>query len=80
MAKTDEAQQDPEEDALTLGLRSGMYVFMMLGVLTLGEFLVASIASSWTLFLWIVALWKVFLVVKNYMHVGVLFAPDEEAH
>jgi hypothetical protein len=52
---------------------------MMLGILTLGEFLVASIAGPWIFILWIVALWKTFLVVKNYMHIGSVFS-DEESH
>lgn len=60
-------------------LRSGLLVFGMLGILTIGEFIVAVIAPPWTFILWIVALTKAFFVVRDYMHVGRLFG-DEEAH
>jgi hypothetical protein len=61
-------------------LRAGMWVFLMLGVLTLGEFLVALIAPPWGWMLLVVAVWKSFYVVKDYMHVGRTFGGGEEAH
>jgi hypothetical protein len=75
----DEKEMLSPEESREKELRSGLYVFMMLGILTLGEFLVASIAGPWIFILWIVALWKTFLVVKNYMHIGSVFS-DEESH
>jgi hypothetical protein len=63
MATKDEMQNETAVDMKTQGLRAGVYIFMMLIILTLGEFLIASIASAWTIFLWAVAVWKAFLVV-----------------
>lgn len=78
MAEKKEKEETPE-DAYEAELSSGVYIFMMLGVLTVGEFLVASIAAPWVFILWAVALWKSYLVVKDYMHVGHVFS-DEETH
>jgi 4-hydroxybenzoate polyprenyltransferase len=63
-----------------VALRSGMWVFLMLGILTLGEFLVALIAPPWGWMLLVVAVWKSFYVVKDYMHIGRTFGRGEEAH
>lgn len=60
-------------------LRAGTYIFLMLGVLTFGEFLVGVIAPPWIVILWLVAAWKAYYVIKDYMHIGRLFS-DEETH
>ncbi len=75
MAKKEEKQEqvDPRKAAL----RAGAYVLLMLGVLTLGEYLVGTIAPSWIALLWIVAIWKAIYVVKDYMHIGRLFSSEE---
>lgn len=67
---------DPHKEAL----RNGTIILSLLGVLTLGEFLVATIAPPWVFILWIVALWKAFYVVKDYMHIGRVFSGEEESH
>jgi hypothetical protein len=66
-------------DSRKEALRAGAIVLFLLAILTLGEFLVAVIAPPWTFMLWIVAFWKTFYVVKDYMHIGRLFS-DEEPH
>lgn len=68
------------EDARKEALRAGLWVLLMLTVLTLGEFLVAVIAPPWGNLLLLVAIWKAFYIVKDYMHVGRLFSGDEENH
>lgn len=68
------------EEALKADLKRGGYIFMLLAVLTVGEFIVASIAAPWVFVLWTVAAWKAFLVVRDYMHLGKIFKSDEEAH
>lgn len=78
MAK--EKETAPPVDAHKEALRTGNIVLSLLGVLTLGEFLVGAIAPPWVLILWIVALWKAFYVVKEYMHIGRVFGGDEESH
>jgi hypothetical protein len=76
--KAPKAEATPEE-LRQEALRAGLYVLMILAVLTLGEYTTAVIASPWTFILWIVAAWKAFLVIKDYMHIGRLFG-DEETH
>jgi hypothetical protein len=66
--------QNRRKDALYVGL----WVFIMLGVLTFGEYLVGVIAPPWGNLLLLVALFKAFWVIKDYMHVGRAFGPDEE--
>ena len=75
MAKKEEKQE--QADPRKAGLKAGAYVLLMLGVLTLGEYLVGTIAPSWTALLWIVAIWKSIYVVKDYMHIGRLFSAEE---
>lgn len=61
-------------------LNAGSWVFMMLAVLTIGEFLVGAIAPVWGQALLLVAGFKAFFVIVYYMHVGRLFTPEDEAH
>ncbi len=61
-------------------LNAGTWVFMMLAVLTFGEFLVGSIAPLWGQALLLVAAFKAFFVIVYYMHVGRLFASNGEGH
>ena len=67
------------KDASESALRSGLWVFLVLAILTIGEFISARIAPELTIILWVFAIWKAFTVVKDYMHIGRLFR-DEEAH
>jgi hypothetical protein len=74
---TDAAEAvDPRKDALN----AGMWIFLMLGVLTIGEFIVAVIAPPWLWALWLAATWKAIYVVKDYMHIGRVFSGEEETH
>lgn len=74
MAKASETD-NTLEDPLVAGVR----IFFWLAILTLGEFLMATIAPPWRWALWLAAFWKAFYVVVDYMHIGKLFN-DEEAH
>jgi len=56
----------------------GLSVFILLGFLTIGEFFLGSIAASWWVPLLGVAVLKAFFVVRDYMHIGRLFAMVEE--
>lgn len=78
MAKDENEKK--EKDGLKDELSAGVWILIMLSILTGGEFLVASIAPPWGYLLLLVALWKSFYVVKSYMHIGRLFGGDEEAH
>jgi hypothetical protein len=75
----DNKKPEKSADARKAALRAGGIVLFLLAVLTLGEFLVAVIAPPWIFVLWIVAFWKTFYVVKDYMHIGRLFS-EEDSH
>lgn len=66
------------EEKRTQAYRQGVVVLLLLGVLTIGEFFIGSVASLWWMPLLGVALLKAFLIVRDYMHIGRLFAGDEE--
>ena len=64
---------------------AGVTIMLLLGAATIGEFGIASVAQDlirvtsdigWVLML--IALFKAFLVVRDYMHVGRLFSGGEE--
>lgn len=73
-------KENAGENGLKEVLRAGGWVLMMLTVLTFGEFLLAVIAPPWGYMLLLIAAWKSYYVVKNFMHIGRLFGGDEEAH
>lgn len=59
-------------------LNRGVWVAVMLAVLTFGEFLVGVIAPPWGTLLLVVAAFKAFFVITEYMHIGRLFSSDGE--
>ncbi len=79
MTENIQEELNPEEEAHKEAIRAGGWIFTMLAILTIGEFTTAVIAAPWTFVLWIVAIWKAFYVIKEYMHIGRLFS-DEESH
>ncbi|MFN2152202.1 MAG: cytochrome C oxidase subunit IV family protein [Anaerolineales bacterium] len=56
----------------------GIIVLIVLSVLTIGELWFALFGLTWWSILILVALTKAFLVVRDYMHIGRLFAGEEE--
>lgn len=58
----------------------GIVVLILLGVLTIGEYFLGSVAYSWWAPLIAIALVKAFFVVRDYMHIGRVFAGEEETH
>ena len=78
MAK--EKKPEAKVDRRRETLYTGLWIIIMLAVLTVGEFLVAVIAPPWASILLFVAAFKAFWVIKDYMHVGRLFSSDEETH
>jgi hypothetical protein len=63
-------------------LRVGAGVIILLLALTLAEYLIGSVVAIWwgALALMAIAIGKAYLVVRHYMHIGRLFAGDEESH
>lgn len=61
-------------------LRIGLAVFILLAFMTLGEFLIGAYVVGWAAPLWLIAVIKAALVIRDYMHLPRLFAGDEEVH
>ena len=60
--------------------RIGLGVIILLGVLTIGEYLVGVLSFGWVVPLIGIAILKAFFVVRDYMHIGRVFVSDEEVH
>jgi hypothetical protein len=61
-------------------LRVGLAVFILLACFTLGEFLIGAYVVGWAAPLWLIAIIKAALVIRDYMHLPRLFAGDEDVH
>ena len=59
--------------------KKGLAIFALLAALTIGEYFIGAVAYSWWAPLLAIAVLKAFLIVRDYMHLGRLFA-GEEAH
>ena len=57
----------------------GISVLILLAVLTIGEFGIGAVASVWWAPLVGIAIIKAYFVVRDYMHIGRLFAGEEES-
>lgn len=55
----------------------GLYIFILLAVLTVGEFMIAVVGTPWWVVLFGIAVLKAFFVIQNYMHLPRLFAEEE---
>ena len=60
--------------------RVGAIVFMLLVIMMIGEYFIGSIAPVWWAPLLGVAILKAFFILRDYMHIGRVFAADEESH
>ena len=61
--------------------RRGISIIILLIFLTLGEYFIGAVAYAWAFVATIlitISVIKAFFVVRDYMHVGRLFASDEE--
>ncbi|MBN1665556.1 MAG: cytochrome C oxidase subunit IV family protein [Anaerolineales bacterium] len=59
--------------------QKGIYILLMLAVLTIGEFWLAYIGAPWWSVLILIAAFKAFLVVRDYMHIGRIFESEEQS-
>ena len=62
------------------GYQKGIAVIVLLAVLTAAEFLISSVAFTWWAPLVAIGLVKAFFVMRDYMHIGRVFATEEEEH
>lgn len=65
------------EEKRAIDFNVSTVVLILLGAMTVGEFFMGQFAFNWAGPLLLVALLKAFLVVRDYMHVGKVFAGDE---
>ena len=72
----EKAIADMEEKKLE-AFRVGAGVLILLAVMTIGEYAIGKVASAWWAPLLGIALLKAFFVVRDYMHLPRLFAPEE---
>ncbi len=83
MAEKKESTSNSEEQLVenrNEAYRIGIVVLVLLGVFTIGEYWLGSIAIGWWAPLVAIAVLKAALVLRDYMHIGRLFAGEEEAH
>lgn len=66
------------EELKNQALRIGWTVLILLAVLTIGEFFIGSVATSWWAPLLGIAALKAFFIVRDYMHIGRVFNNHEE--
>ena len=67
-----------EEDKKKQAYRIGAAIFLLLAVLTIGEYFIGAIAPVWWAPLLGIAILKAFLIVRDYMHIGRVFAVEED--
>jgi hypothetical protein len=72
-----EAQNDGKKKET---LRIGEVTLLLLAVFSIGEFFIGQIAIGWLAPLFIIAIIKASLILRDYMHISRLFAEDEEVH
>ena len=58
--------------------QKGIAIIIFLAVLSVIEFTIGMLASAWWVPLMLIALIKAYFVVRDYMHIGHVFAGDEE--
>lgn len=66
------------EEKKKMAYRIGTTVLILLIFLTIGEYLIGANVIGWSGVLIAIALIKAFFVVRDYMHIGRLFAAEEE--
>ncbi len=66
------------EDKKQEAFRIGVGVLILLVALTAGEYWLGAVAALWWAPILGVALIKAFFIVRDYMHISRVFAPEEE--
>ncbi len=65
------------EDKKNKALKFGVYVFLILAVLTVGEYFIATVGGQWWYILVGIAVLKAWFVLQHYMHLPRLFSKEE---
>jgi len=65
------------EEKKQAAYRVGVVVLILLAVMTVGEYFIGAVASVWWAPLLGIALFKAYFIVRDYMHIGRVFAGEE---
>ena len=68
------------EESKKRAFNVGLIVLIMLAVLTVGEYMIGSVASTWFAPLMFIGLIKAFFILRDYMHISRVFAGEEEGN
>lgn len=66
------------DDKKKQALKFGAYVFVILAVLTIGEYWIAISGLPWWTFFFGIAILKAWFVIQHYMHLPRLFNEEEK--
>jgi hypothetical protein len=67
-----------DEEKKKQAYRYGAVVMILLVTFTIGEYFIGVVAPLWLAPLLMIAIFKAFFVIRDYMHIGELFSPEEE--
>lgn len=67
-----------DENKKKEALQFGVYVFIILAVLTIGEFGLAAVGAPWWAVFWGIAILKAWFVLQHYMHLPRVFKSEED--
>lgn len=65
------------EEKKQAAYRVGVVVLILLAVMTIGEYFIGAVAPVWWAPLLGIALFKAYFIVRDYMHIGRVFAGEE---
>jgi len=60
--------------------RIGLTVFILLVAFTVGEYFIGKVAPTWAAVMLSIAAIKAFFVIRDYMHIGRVFSPEDEVN
>ena len=65
------------DDKTKFEYNKGLTILLLLAIFTIGEYFIGSIASVWWAPLLAIAALKAFFIMRDYMHIGRVFAKEE---
>ncbi len=66
-----------EDNGKKRAYQMGVFVLIILAVLTIGEYLIAAVGAPWVSILIFIAILKAYYVITNYMHLPRLFSGED---
>ena len=69
--------KEMDEEKKKQAYRVGSVIFTLLIAFTIGEYFIGVVAPLWAAVLLVIAALKAYFVVRDYMHIGRVFSPEE---